>query len=87
MVALSKRMLAMHTPSCLPLCGTVDPLVYGHCQMRAGIACWYSAGLGIERLRVRVSAGAAGEFYSRGLTSCADSYSVSVPPPCYRSGT
>ena len=41
----------------------------------------------IERLRVRVPAGAAGEFSSPELTLCADSFSVSVPPPCYRSGT
>ena len=35
----------------------------------------------IERLRVRIPAGAAGEFSSQGLSLCADSsYSVSVPP-------
>ena len=37
----------------------------------------------IERLRVRIPAGATGEFSSLELTSCADSYSVSVPSPCY----
>ena len=41
----------------------------------------------IDRLRVRISAGAAGEFSSPESTLCADSYSVSVPPPCYRSST
>ena len=41
-----------------------------------------SAGLVIERLRVRMPTGAAGEFFSPELTSCADSYSVSVPPTC-----
>ena len=41
----------------------------------------------IERLRVRVPAEAAGEFSSPELPVCVDSYSVSVPPPCYRSGT
>ena len=46
-----------------------------------GIACLYSAGLVIERLRVRIPAGAAGEFSSPELTLCVDSYSVSVPPP------
>ena len=46
-----------------------------------------SAGLVIERLRVRIPAGAAGEFSSTELTLCADYCSVSVPPPCYRSGT
>ena len=40
-----------------------------------------SAGLVIERLRVRIPAEAAGECSSPELTS------VSVPPPCYRSGT
>ena len=35
----------------------------------------------IERLRVRIPAGAAGEFCSPELTLRADSYSVSVPPP------
>ena len=34
----------------------------------------------IERLRVRIPAGAAGEFSSPVSTLCADSYSVSVPP-------
>ena len=45
------------------------------------------AGLLIERLQVRIPAGAAGEFSSPELTLCADSHSVSVPPPCYRCGT
>ena len=35
----------------------------------------------IESLRVRIPAGAAGEFSSPELTLCADSYSVSVSPP------
>ena len=41
----------------------------------------------IGRLRVRIPAGAVGEFSSPESALCADSYSVSVPPPCYRSGT
>ena len=41
----------------------------------------------IERLRVRIPAAAAGEFSSPESTLCANTYSVSVPPPCYRSGT
>ena len=45
------------------------------------------AGLMIERLQVQIPAGAAGEFSSPESTLCADSYSVSVPPPCYRNGT
>ena len=47
----------------------------------------YSAGLVIERLRVRIPAGAAGEFSSPELTLCADSYLVSAPPSRYRGGT
>ena len=46
-----------------------------------------SAGLVIERLRVRILAGAMREFCPPELTLCADSYSVFVPPTCYRSGT
>ena len=45
------------------------------------------AGLVIERLRIRILAGMAGEVLSPESTLCADSYSVSVPPLCYRSGT
>ena len=41
----------------------------------------------IERLRVRIPAEVAGEFSSPESNVRADSYSVSVPPPCYRSGT
>ena len=37
-----------------------------------------SAGLVIERLRVRIPAGAAGELSSSESNLCADSYSVSV---------
>ena len=36
----------------------------------AGIAYWHSGGLVIERLRVRIPAGAAGEFRSPQLTLC-----------------
>ena len=41
----------------------------------------------IERLRVRIPAGAVGECSSPEKNVCADSYSVSVPPSYYRSGT
>ena len=41
----------------------------------------------IERSRVRIPAGAAGEFSSLGSTFCADLISVFVTPPCYRSST
>ena len=41
----------------------------------------------MERLRVRIPAEAAGEFSSPELTLCAESYSVTVPPSGYRSGT
>ena len=40
----------------------------------------------MERLQIRIPAGAAGEFSSSESTLCANSYPVSVPPPCYRSG-
>ena len=40
-----------------------------------------------EKLRVRIPAGAAVEFSSVDLTLCVDSYSMSDPPQCYRSGT
>ena len=35
----------------------------------------------IERLRVRIPAGAVGEFSSPELTLCADSHLMSIPPP------
>ena len=41
----------------------------------------------IERLRVRIPAGAAREFSSSESTLCADSHSVFILPPSYRSGT
>ena len=41
----------------------------------------------IERLQVEIPTGAAGEFSSQESTLYADSYLVSVPPPCYGSGT
>ena len=43
--------------------------------------------VGVERSRVRIPAGTAGEFSSPGSTFCADSYFGTVPPPCYRSST
>ena len=49
--------------------------------LRSGIVCWSKHGLVIERLRVRIPAGVAGEFSSPKLTLCANPYSVSVPPP------
>ena len=46
------------------------------------------AGLVIERLRVWIPAGAAGESSSPGSTFCADSYfSIRSTPPCYCSST
>ena len=41
----------------------------------------------IERLPVRIPAGAGKELSSPELTLRADSYFGSVPPPCYCSGT
>ena len=40
----------------------------------------------IERLRVRIPTGAAGEFSSPELTLCDDTYSVSVPLLYYHAG-
>ena len=57
------------------------------CKLGGGIACCKNAGLVTKRLRARIPAEAAGEFSSPESTLCADSYLVSVPPPCYRSGT
>ena len=55
--------------------------------LTAGWLVGKGAGLVIERLRVPIPAGTSGEFSSPEFTLCADSYSVSVPPPCYRNGT
>ena len=55
--------------------------------METGQRVGKNAGLVIKRLRVRIPAGAAGEVSSPESTLCADSYSVSVAPSCYRSGT
>ena len=41
----------------------------------------------MEKLRVQIPAEAAGDFSSPEFTLRADSYSVSVSAPCYRSGT
>ena len=60
--------------------------IYHVLTTRAG-EVYDGAGLVIERLRVRIPVGAAGEFSSSVLTLCADCYSVSGTPPCYRSGT
>ena len=47
------------------------------------MARWQSIGLVIERLQVRIPAGAAGEISSPELTLCADTYSLFVPVhPC-----
>ena len=47
-----------------------------------------SVGLVIERLQIAstIPAEAVGERSSQDLTLCADSYTVSFPPPCYCSG-
>ena len=61
--------------------------VMDDCKLKDTELVGKSAGLVVERLRVPISAEPVGEFSSPKLTLCADSYSVSVPPPCYRSGT
>ena len=40
----------------------------------------------IERLQIRIPAGAVGKFSFPEATLSADSYLVSVPSPCYHSG-
>ena len=47
----------------------------------AGVAVGRGAGLVIERLRVPIPAGMAGEFSSPESALRADSYSVFIPPP------
>ena len=73
-----------------------DQLIFTSCSAdsainphthRSGEAKWHSDGLGFERSRVRVPAGAAGEFSSLEATFRADSHFDIVPPPCYRSNT
>ena len=44
------------------------------CTWGAGIAQWLDRRIVIERSRVRITAGAAGEFSSPVSTFCADSY-------------
>ena len=51
----------------------------------AGLLSGQSTGLVIERSRVRILAGAAGNFLIQGQLSVLTLISVSVPPPCYRS--
>ena len=47
----------------------------------AGIACWHSGRLMIKRWWVQILAEAVGECSFPEFTFCAESYSVSVPPP------
>ena len=58
-------------------------------QEAGGSSVVRAHGLEIERSRVRVLAGAAGECSSRRSTFCADSglFRYSFDPPCYRSST
>ena len=50
----------------------------------AGIVCWLERRTLDRKVASLNRAGAVGEFSSPELTFCADSYSVSDPPPCYR---
>ena len=54
---------------------------------RAGIACWLERRTRDRKVTSSNPGGSGGRNYSPELTFCADSYSVSVPSPCYRSGT
>ena len=73
-----QELLQRHSPIQCTLLNRWAPLG------RSGQLVGKSTGLVIERLPGRIPAGAAGEFSSPELTLCIDSYSVSVPPPCYR---
>ena len=54
----------------------------------AGITCWLECQTCDRKVASLNPSGAVGEFIFQSLTSnlCADSYSVSVPSPCYCSG-
>ena len=66
----------------IPCWGCTSGGVFVYC-FGAMVACWLERRTPdlIERLRVRILAGVAGELSSPKSTLCADSYSVSVPPP------
>ena len=51
----------------------------------AGIACWLEGRTRDRKVASSNPGSRAGEFSSPELTLCADTYSVSVPPPCYPS--
>ena len=53
----------------------------------AGIACWLERPTRDRKVASSNPGRGGGEFSTLELTLCADSYSVSVPPPCYGSGT
>ena len=53
----------------------------------AEIADWQGDGFVVKRSRVRVPAGASGQFSFLGSLSVQTLISVSVPPLCYRSST
>ena len=84
-VVLAWRGHSLRTICCYTLSSSLATVTWPH--QWPGYLVGKSAGLVIERLQVRIPAGAAGKFSSSKLTSCADSYSVSVPSLCYRSGT
>ena len=75
-------------PSSLSSCGLI--LVSTTETERArtiGISQLVERGTRHRKVTVQPSAETAGEFSSLELTDCVDSYSVSVPPPCYHSAT
>ena len=56
-------------------------------QLAVGMARWLERRTRGRKVGVRIPAGAAEKCSSPESTLCADSYSMSVPTPCYRSGT
>ena len=77
MIHQSRSHSTTHTPilprSRLSVCLPIRP-PQRMWTRRAGIAQWWSAGFMIEKSRVQVPAGTAGEFLTPGSNFCADFY-------------
>ena len=75
-------MFNSHKLSARPPCGTVfTGGIHGN------LIAWLERRTRDRKVASSKQAGAAGEFSSPESALCAYSYSVSVPPPCYRSRT
>ena len=58
-----------------------------HITQRAGIACWLERRTRDRKVASSNPGKSCGRMFFSRVNLCADSYPVSVPPPCYRSGT